>query len=131
MLGEIYFRCAYHMPYESFWKLHSILATRITVARLKARQYLPKGGRMGRRGGRYKLPPIPNGCISTSVHLACALRYFAGGLPYDIMVKYGSFHTDVMDSMWYVVHAVNTTSELKIEYPLCKVEQGRIAAGFE
>ncbi len=65
------------------------------------------------------------------MHLACALRYFAGGLLYDIMAKYGISHTDVMDSVWYVVHAVNTTSELNIEYPSCKVEQARIAAGFE
>ena len=81
MLGEIYFRLAYRMPYELFWKLHSILATRITAARLKACQYLPKGGRIGLRGGKYKLPPIRNGHISTSVHLACALQYFAGGSP--------------------------------------------------
>ena len=32
-----------------------------------------------------KPPPIPNGPISTKVRLAVALRYFAGGLPYDIM----------------------------------------------
>ncbi len=37
MLGENYFRCAYRMPYESFWELHSILATRITAACLKVR----------------------------------------------------------------------------------------------
>ena len=131
MLGENYFRRAYRMPYESFWELHSILANRITAARLKARRYLPKGGRVGRKGGRYKLPPIRNGRISTSVRLACALWYFAGGSPYDIMATFGISHTDVMDSVWYVVHAVNTTSEFKIEYSSCEVEQARIAAGFE
>lgn len=77
------------------------------------------------------MPPICNGCISTSVRLACALRYFAGVSPYDIMAKYGISHTDVMEIVWYVVHSVNTTSELNIEYPLCEVEQARIAAGFE
>jgi hypothetical protein len=131
MLGERYFRRAYRMPYEWFCRLHAILARRITAARLKARQDKLKGGRVGRRGGRYKLPPIHNGRISTSVRLACALRYFASGSPYDIMVKYGISHTDVMDSVWYVVHAVNTTSEFKIKYPSCEVEQTRIAAGFE
>jgi hypothetical protein len=107
------------------------LAPRITAARLKARRDKPKGGRVGRRGGRYKLPPIHNGRISTSVRLACVLRYFAGGSPYDFMVKYGISHTNVKDSVWYVVHAVNTASEFKIEYPSCEVEQTRIAAGFE
>ena len=61
MLGERYFRRAYRMPYKSFRRLHSILAPRILGARLKAHQYLPKGERIGRRGGRYKLLPIRNG----------------------------------------------------------------------
>jgi len=47
------------------------------------------------------------------------------------MATFGISHTDVMDSVWYVVHAVNTTSEFKIEYPSSEVKQARIAAGFE
>jgi hypothetical protein len=82
MLGERYFWHAYHMPYELFWRLHAILAPMINAACLNAHQYVPKGGRIRQRGGRYKLPPICNGHISTSVHLdlACALGYFAGGI---------------------------------------------------
>ena len=55
VLGADYFRRAYRMSYESFWQLHSKLATRINAARLTARRYVPKGGR---KGGRYKSPPI-------------------------------------------------------------------------
>ena len=69
ILGAAYFRRAYRMSYESFWVLHSKLATKINIARLKARRYVPKGGR---KGGKYKLPPIRNGRITTSVRLACA-----------------------------------------------------------
>ena len=46
MLGENYFWRAYRMPYESFWELHSILATRITAARLKA-DICQRVGRLG------------------------------------------------------------------------------------
>ncbi len=38
---------------------------------------------------------VPNGRISKSVRLACALRYFAGGSPYNIMCKYGVSHSNI------------------------------------
>ncbi len=60
ILGADYFCRVYRMSYESFWRLHSMLATRINTACLTARCYVPKGGR---KGGRYKSPPIRNVCI--------------------------------------------------------------------
>ncbi|KAL3802593.1 hypothetical protein ACHAW5_011348 [Stephanodiscus triporus] len=105
------------------------LAMRINVARLTAQHYVSKGGQ---KGCIYKSPPIRNGCIlSTSVHLACALRVFAGGSVYDLMSNNGISHTDVMDSVWHVVHAVNNLPEFKVEYPSSVDEQRRIAADFE
>ncbi len=65
------------------------------------------------------------------MRLACTLRYFAWGSVYDLMSNYGISHTDVFDSVWQVVHAVNNTLEFKIEYHLSVDEQRRIAAGFE
>ena len=91
-LGNSYFQRAYHMSYKSFWNRHTKLATRINRARLAMRRYVPKGGR---KGGKFKLPPIRNGRITTSVRLACALRYFAGGSVYDLMGTYGISHTDI------------------------------------
>jgi hypothetical protein len=41
----------------------------------------------------------PNGKIHTSVRLACALRYSAGGSPYDIMSTYGISNTEQFDSV--------------------------------
>ena len=46
-LGDSYFQHAYRMSYESFWNLHTKLATRINRARLAMRRYVPKGGAKG------------------------------------------------------------------------------------
>jgi hypothetical protein len=92
------------------------------------RRYIPKGGR---KGGKFKPPPIQNGRISTIVRLAYALHYFAGGSPFDLVGVYGISHTDVMDSVWNVVDAVNNCSKLAIAYPSSVEEQRKIVAGFQ
>ncbi len=76
-------------------------------------------------------PPVRNGPVSTSIRLACALRYFAGGLPYDIMAKYGLSHSSVYESIWVVIEAVNTFDEFSIEYPASERAQLKIADKFE
>jgi len=127
-LGDRYFRRAYRMHYESFVYLHGKLEGRIESSRLKSRGYNKKGGR---NDGNYSLPPIPNGPITTSVRLACAIRFFAGGSPYDIMGKYGISYSEMMESVWYVVEAVNTVPEFAIEYPESADEQEKIAEEFQ
>jgi hypothetical protein len=101
---------------------------RINCTHLKLRHHIPKGGRSG---GKFKPPPIRNGRISSSVRLACALRYFAGGSPYDLVGVYGILHTDVVDSVWHVVEAVNNYPKFAIEYPLSVEEQEEIVAEFQ
>ncbi|KAL3786233.1 hypothetical protein HJC23_002484 [Cyclotella cryptica] len=139
-LGAKYFQRAYRMSYESFWKLHEKLKEGIVLAH---KQYLEKMRRQRRARrsrssvcGRRRLnspapPPIPNGKIESEVRLACALRYFAGGSPYDIMAKYGMSHSEVMNSVWYVVEASNTQSDWYISYPESHEEQLRIAMEFK
>jgi hypothetical protein len=127
-LGPDYFRRAYRMQYRSFWKLCDKLEEGIEQARLEHRGYEKKGGR---EGGRYLPPPVTNGSIDSSVRLACALRYFAGGSPYNLMGKYGISHTVVMESVWYVVQAVNNLHEMDIEYPESAEEQNKIAQKFK
>ena len=56
-----------------------------------------------------------NGQISPDVQLAFALRWFAGGLPYDIMTTYGISHTDTIYSVWYVVDAINRHPNFAIQ----------------
>ncbi len=53
--------------------------------------------------------------------------FFAGGSPYDIMGKYGISHLEVMESVWYVVEAINTVAEFAIECPESADEQEKIA----
>jgi hypothetical protein len=91
-------------------------------------KYEKKGGRAG---GSYVNPPVPNGPILGSACLGCALRYFAGRLPYNIMVKYGLCYQDVFARVWIVVHAINTFPAFQIGYSVSVVEQENIAEGFE
>ncbi|KAL3770316.1 hypothetical protein ACHAWO_008541 [Cyclotella atomus] len=97
----------------------------IGIARHKHRRQLRRGNNCN------PTPPTPpNGKIHTSVRLACALRYSAGGSPYDIISTNGISHTEQFDSVWYVVDAVNKTKEFDIKYPECHEEQKKIAEDF-
>jgi hypothetical protein len=74
---------------------------------------------------------VRNGPITTSVILVCAIRFFAGGSPYDIVGKYGVSHTEMMESVWYIVKAVNTVAEFAIKYPESADEQEKISKEFQ
>ena len=115
------------MIYESFLFLHEKQSSKIAKAVDDSRRYKQRGG----RGGNYKPPPVRNGPVSTCVRLACALRYFAGGSPYDIMAKYGIFHASVLESIWAVIEAVNSYDEFVIEYPASETAQLKIAREFQ
>lgn len=127
-LGPIYFCRAYRMTYTSFWRLHEKLSPTIITVAARHRHYVCKGGR---KNGNYSLPPIPNGIITTSVRLAIALRYFAGGSPYDIMAKYGVSHSSVFESVWIIVDSINSLPDFDIIYPTSHDCQKKIAKGFE
>jgi DDE superfamily endonuclease len=71
-----------------------------------------------------------NGQITPDVRLACAIRWFAGGSPYDIMTTYCIGHTDTINSIWYVVDAINRHPRFKIVYPDNHDQQRSIAEGF-
>jgi hypothetical protein len=47
------------------------------------------------------------------------------------MGKYGVSHTEMMESVWYVVEAVNTVAEFAIEYPESANEQEKISKEFQ
>ena len=48
---------------------------------------------------------------------------------YDIMSSYGISHTELFESVWYVVDAVNASFNIK--YPRNHDEQKKIAADFK
>jgi hypothetical protein len=111
------------MTYKSFCCLHVKTKFGIRAAARRLHKYI----RRGLRGGNYLPPLITNGPVSTSICLACALRYFAGGCPFDIMSVYGVSHTIILGSVWYVVEAVNQLPEFHIQYPRSLLEQKKIA----
>ncbi len=115
------------MLYESFWLLHGKQSAKIAKAVDDSRRYERKRG----RGGKYKLPPFCNGPVSICVWLACALRYFAGALPYDIMAKYGVSEKSVRESIWAVVKALNSLDEFIIEYLDSEEAQLKLASKFQ
>ena len=82
-LGEVYFRRAYRMMYRTFLSLSKELCPYIMLA-------------SGQKGtARY----VSNGPVPPDVQLSCALRWIAGGFPYDIMTTYGiGHHTDTINS---------------------------------
>ena len=128
IMGARIFRRAFRMTLISFWRLYSILLPHIRAASIAIRDYQCKGGRVG---GNYVLPPIPNGSISPSIRLGAAIRYFAGGSPYDIVCVFGISYSEVMNSVWIAVEAINNCPQFKIAYPDSLEDQRKIAAGFE
>ena len=127
-MGPRIFCRAFRMTFDGFWRLHAILLPHICTAIRENRHYTCKGGR---EGGDYSFPPIPNGSISSSIRLGAAIRYFAGGSPYDIVCMFGISYSEVMSSVWIIVHAINTCPQFEISYPDALEEQKKIAAGFE
>ena len=114
-LGDVYFRRAYRMKYDTFNRLATELSPYIIAASGKKQ-----------RSSNY----LHNGAILPEVRLACALRWFSGGSIYDIMTTFGVSHTDAIDSCWFVVDAINRHPNFTIKYPEDHNAQYSIAEGF-
>ena len=71
-----------------------------------------------------------NGWITTEIHLACALRYFAGGSYLDITLSHGIGKTDLYCSIWAVIHATNAWTTLQFSFPTMSAECESIASEF-
>ena len=115
---------------DGIQEAHKQLLEKLKKQRKALRRSRSSGGAR-RRLNNPPLPPIPNGRISTDVRLACALRYYAGGSPFDISSTYCVSHTEVINSVWFVVEATNKMKEWYIEYPQNHNEQHKIAADFK
>jgi hypothetical protein len=119
-LGSYYTPRAYRMDALSFWRLHRLLRPYLG-GRIHPRSTSKKKNRNGAK----------NGIISSTIRLAAALRYFAGSSVYDIALIHGISVTEVHQSVWQVVNAVNKCSDLKFEFPEDWAAQRLVAAGFE
>lgn len=118
-LGANYLQRAYRMDKASFYDLHRMLRPG-----LGGRKYSLKSSKKFHKNG------APNGLIPSTSWLSMALRYFAGGSAYDICIAHGCSHSDVYNSVWMVVDAVNLCKKLKIKYPTSYGQQRKIARGF-
>jgi len=110
-LGPLQTRRAYRMTESSFWKLHSMI-----------KPYLPRA--RDARGAN-------GGPVSTSVRLAIAIRYCAGGDPHDLAPLYGVGANAPLRYLWEVVDAVNKCPQLAFSFPTDHDEQRKIAEGFK
>ncbi len=72
-----------------------------------------------------------DGSITNSVRLAVALRYFAGGLPYNITITYDISFSKVFFILWRTANAVNCCPEFAIEYSTSHNKQLEIEKGFQ
>lgn len=124
-LGDIYVERAYRMKRDSFFNLHRLLYCTRTRGLKGAR---PR--RRRRNLNVLKEPTAPNGIITSTARLSMALRFFAGGAPYDIAVVHGVSVKEVYRSVWRVVNSVNQCDELAIKFPNL-TEQETIANGFK
>jgi hypothetical protein len=108
--GEKYFERAYRMSYTSFCELHALLHTSIL-----------EGAPRNHLGG------LPRIC--TKIRLAAAIRFFAGGSVWDIMISHGMSRTETYESVWLIVDSVNNQLQMLV-YPASKEDQSTIARGF-
>jgi hypothetical protein len=122
-LGPLYTRRAYRMDGVSFWELHKKLRPYLK-GRVRPASSSSKNPKKKHRNGAV------NGIIPSPTRLSIALRYFAGGSSYDISLTHGVSHTEVFNSVWIVVEAVNKCSEFDIKFPSDHAKQREIAAGF-
>jgi hypothetical protein len=101
------------MREESFWNLLDLIEDKL-----------------GKVDGKRKRGKAPNGNVSSSVRLAIALRYLAGGNPIDICAVYRVHSSVVYQSIWMVVEAINKTKELQIQFPTKHEDQQVLANEF-
>ena len=72
----------------------------------------------------------PNTDIPTELKLSIAIRYFAGGDPYDLMISHGVSLTSVYACVWQVVDAINSNPDMLIQFQKDHALQNWIADGF-
>ena len=115
-LGPCYTRRAFRMTAPNFYDLHRYLYP--YLRRIYADS--PKSHKDGAR----------NGLVPSTSRVAVALRYFAGGSPYDLSVMFGMSVREIYRSVWAVVDAINRCDKLRIVFPANHDDQRQLAQGF-
>ena len=72
-----------------------------------------------------------NGLIPLETKLLVTIRFFAGGSAYDIFPLFGIGHTSLFRCVWAIVHAINETLDMRIDFLQEQSKQQKIAHGFK
>ena len=110
------------MDYSSFQGLHDMLKDGII-------EYI-QGNESSPNNSGNKSFFIQNGDISTEIHLACALCYFAGGSYLNITMSHAIWVTDFYLSIWAIVDATNRCPSLQFQFPTTISECQAISTEF-
>jgi hypothetical protein len=105
-------------------KIPFLLWLRVLFPYLNAKALKGSVLKKHKNGARNGLTPSPS-------RLAVALRYFAGGSPYDLSVMHGMSVKEAYRSVWFVVDAINKSDLLNIEFPSDHNVQRQLSLGFE
>ena len=73
----------------------------------------------------------PNGIIPLETKLLATISFFAGGSAYDIFPLFGIGHTSLFRCVWAIVHAINETLDMRIDFLYEHSKQWQIARGFK
>ena len=103
-LGDQYLRRAYRMSRQSFYKLFTILKTELEDEFLPFINNITSNAR--RKDSKYY--------INLKIRLSCALQFFAGADPLDLMLTHGISHSSVYRSVWGVVDCINRHDGLNL-----------------
>jgi hypothetical protein len=114
-LGDKNARRAYRMKTYVFWRLCDLLRPQLD------KQY----------DDPFSMTRIPNGPICHCIRISITLRYLAGGQTMDIALVHGVSHSEVFESLWMVIDAINKEPSLIISFPDTHTEQTKIADGFK
>ena len=72
----------------------------------------------------------PNGLMSLETKLLASICFFAGWSAYNIFPLFGIRHTSLFRCIWAIVHAINETLDMRIDFPQEHFKQQQITHGF-
>ena len=121
-LGPHYTPRAYRMTQSNFFALHRLL---FPYKKYRSLRTSGRDHRVRQRKG------AANGLVPSSTRLAVAIRFFAGGSPYDLSGLFAISVKEVYRSVWVIVDAINNCHKLRIEFPSDHAQQQKIAMGFK
>ena len=126
--GPIYARRPYRMDKPAFRNLQRLLEPALTSKHSRKKRI---GSSSLLYGTSSSATGATGGDIPVDAKLSIALRYFAGGDPYDIMISHGVSHSAVYLSVWQVVDAVNNCPQLAMKFPEDLSQQKKLAREFQ